>query len=89
MEPLWFLVPSGKTQTRTWGERVRKTHMERSENDYDAVMGLLRPVDPAHPVYSCSYPLSPISPRVTYILCKQGLGDLRHHTDGIPSTSGQ
>lgn len=19
MEPLWFLVPSGKTQTRTWG----------------------------------------------------------------------
>lgn len=25
------------------------------------------------------YPLSPISPRVTYILCKQGLGDQTSH----------
>lgn len=29
MEPLWFLVPSGKTQTRTWGRKKVKedTHV--------------------------------------------------------------
>ena len=58
--------------------------MEQSENGYDAAMGLLRPVDLAHQ-FTAVLPSKPHFPRVTHVLCKQGLGDLRHDTDGIPS----
>lgn len=61
MEPLWFLVPSGKTQTRTWGrQRVKKTYTEGSEYGCDAVMGPLRPHGPASQlIYNCSAPQCP------------------------------
>lgn len=50
MEPLWFLVPSGKTQTRTWEERCF----------YGGIATWLWPLDPIYQfIYNCSTPYAP------------------------------
>lgn len=78
MEPLWFLVPSGKTQTRTCR---RQTHAWRGHT-------MVVAPSPYLSVYLqlfYSLCIIPLVPRGTHVLGEQGLGDLRHDTDGIPS----